>query len=278
MTDKHHMTHAQLKARQRLGKYRIEKRLAEGGFATVYRAFDTIEGIRVALKIPDPALLNSNLLEDFRHEVRLTARLDHPNILPLKNASFINDMFVIVFPLGERSLEMRLKKRMSLETALDFAEQILDAAAFAHGHRIVHCDIKPENLILFSDGRLKLTDFGIAKVAMKKLQGSGTGTVGYMAPEQAMGRPTFRSDVFSIGLILYRMLAGEWPEYPYDWPPPGYSKVRRKAHPDFIKFLKKAISPDPKKRFRDAVQMQAAFEKLLPRVRRYAKRKRRANR
>lgn len=266
---------SRLKARQRLGKYRIERKLAEGGFATVYQAFDTIEGIRVALKIPQPDMMTGKALDDFRQEVRLTARLEHPNILTLKNASFIDDRFVIVFPLGERSLDDRLKKRMSLETVLDFARQILDAVAAAHSHRIVHCDIKPDNLIIFPGNRIKLTDFGIAKIALKNLRGSGTGTVGYMAPEQAMGRPTFRSDVFSVGLIIYRMLSGEWPEYPYDWPPPGIAKVRRKVPRDFVSFLRKSINADPRKRFRDAVQMQSAFEKLLPRALRFAARKRR---
>lgn len=263
-----------LKARQRLGKYRIERRLAEGGFATIYQAFDTIEGIRVALKVPQPDLMTEHTLDDFRQEVRLTVLLDHPNILPLKNASYIDDLFVIALPLGERTLDDRLKKRMSLNTALDLGGQILDAVAFAHSHRIVHCDIKPDNLILFPGNRLKLTDFGIAKVALKKLRGSGTGTVGYMAPEQAMGRPTYRSDVFSIGLILCRMLAGEWPEYPFDWPPPGHTKLRRKVPAEFLKFLQKSIHFDPRKRFADAVQMQTAYEKLVPKVERFAAKKR----
>lgn len=264
-----------LKTRQKLGKYRIERRLAEGGFATVYKAFDTIEGIRVALKVPHPSLMTETLLDDFRKEVRLTAQLEHPNILALKNATFIGERFVIAFPLGERSFDERLQKRMSLETAIDFAGQLLAAVAFAHQHRIIHCDIKPENLILFPGNRLKLTDFGIAKVALRNLRGAGTGTVGYMAPEQAMGRPTFRSDVFSVGLIVYRMLAGEWPEYPYEWPPKGYAKLRRRVPPDFIAFLKRAIDPNPRKRFRDAEQMQKAFEKLRPRVLRHAAAKRR---
>lgn len=259
-----------LKARKKLGKYRIERKLAEGGFAAVYRAFDTIEGIRVALKIPHASLMTGSVLDDFRKEVRLTAKLEHPNILPLKNASFIDSVFVIAFPLGEKSLDDRLKSRMSTETALDFSEQLLSAVAFAHQHRIVHCDIKPENVIMFDGNRLKLTDFGIAKVAQKKLKGSGTGTVGYMAPEQAMGRPTYRSDVFSVGLIMYRLLTGEWPEWPYHWPPPGFAKLRRRAHPDLIAFIQRAIDPVAKKRFRDAVHMLNAFRRLRARIRRFA--------
>lgn len=250
-----------LRVRQRLGKYRIERQLARGGFAVVYQAMDTIEGIRVALKIPHASLIDESVLKDFRTEVRLTVKLDHPNILPLRNASFIDDKFVLVFPLGERSLDDRIRKRMSCETALEYAEQMLEAVAYAHRQRIIHCDIKPENVILFGK-RLRLSDFGIAKVAQRTVRAAGTGTVGYMAPEQAMGKPSFRSDVFSLGLVLYRMLTGQWPEWPYDWPPPGYARLRRRAHPDLIAFVHRAIEPDPRRRFRDADQMLSAFRRI----------------
>ncbi|MCA8998823.1 MAG: serine/threonine protein kinase [Planctomycetaceae bacterium] len=263
-----------IRARQRLGKYRIEKRLSEGGFATVYRAFDTIEGVHVALKIPHGTPLTDDALKDFRREVRMAAKLEHPNILRLKDASLIDDHFVITFPLGERTLADRLAKRVSLKTALGFAEQMLEALAYAHQQRIVHCDVKPENMVLFAGDQLKLADFGIAKFAQKTIRGSGTGTVGYMAPEQAMGKPSPRSDVFSAGLIIYRMLSGEWPDWPYDWPPPGIQRLRRRVHPDFVAFLQKAIDPDPRRRYRDAEQMRNAFLKLKSKVLSYAERRR----
>jgi eukaryotic-like serine/threonine-protein kinase len=264
-----------LKARQRLGKYRIEKRLGNGGFATVYRAMDTIEGMRVALKIPHAEIITDEVLNDFRREVRLAVQLEHPNILPLKNASFIDKHFVIALPLGEKTLAERLEKRMSLTTAFDYGEQLLEAIAFAHRQKIIHCDIKPENLILFPAGRLKLTDFGIAKVAQKTVRGSGTGTVGYMAPEQAMGKPSLRSDVFSAGLVIYRMLTGVWPEYPFEWPPPGYHRLRGRVHPDLIAVLRKAIQLNPRKRYRDAEQMLAAYLPAKEKALRLAARKRR---
>jgi serine/threonine-protein kinase len=266
---------AMLKPRQKLGKYRIERRLGEGGFAVVYQAMDTIEGLRVALKLPHPKLVNDEVLEDFRKEVRLIAKLEHPNILPLKDASFIEDRFVIVFQLGDSTLVERLRHRMSLETALDFAEQMLEAVAYAHRLKIIHCDVTPHNLILFPGNRLKLADFGIAKVAQRTIKGSGSGTVGFMAPEQAMGRPSAKSDVFSAGLIIYRMLSGWWPEYPYDWPPAGYQRLRRRAHPDLVKFLRRAIEPSPRKRFRDAEQMLEAFRGAKATALRHAKRRRR---
>lgn len=268
-----------LRARQRLGKYRIERKLANGGFAVVYRAMDTIEGIRVALKIPHPYFIDSDVLKEFRQEVRLTATLDHPNILPLKNAAFIDDLFVIAFPLGEKALDERFRHRMSFDTRMCFARQMIDAVAYAHRQRIIHCDIKPENFILFANNRLRLTDFGIAKIAYDRtVKASGSGTIGYIAPEQAMGKPTLRSDVFSLGLVLYRMFSGQLPEWPFRWPQPGYERLRGKVHPSLIAFLRKAIDVKPRKRFRDAAQMQEAFDELEDRALRHAASKRRKQR
>ena len=180
-----------IRVKQRLGKYRIDRRLAETEFATVYKAYDTVTGLEVALKIPHRHLMEADALEQFRKEVRLTANLDHPNILPIKDATFINGWFVVAYPLGECSLEERLTRRMSLKTIVTYADQMLEAVAFAHSRGIMHCDIKPDNFILFPGNRLRLGDFGIAKVARYTLEASASGTVGYCAPEQAMGKPSF---------------------------------------------------------------------------------------
>jgi serine/threonine-protein kinase len=256
--------------RQCLGKYRIEKRLAEGAHAVVYQAFDTIEGIRIALKAPLRELVGPSYLEEFRREVRLTAGLDHPNILTLKYAGFVDGHFVIVYPLGERSLAERLQSRMSMRTTLDLAEQMVEATACAHLHRIIHCDIKPENLILFSGNRLRLADFGIARVARGRLEASGSGTIGYIAPEQAVGKPSFRSDVFSLGLVMYRMLSGELPGWPYEWPLPGARSLRSRVHPDLLGVLERAIQLDPRDRFSDAKTMARALRQVRPRSLRFA--------
>lgn len=263
-----------LRARQMLGKYRIEKRLSAGGYATVYQAMDTIEGIRVALKVPQGIEINDANLKDFRHEVRVAAKLEHPNILHLKDASFIEQQFVIAFPLGERTLADRLMKRISVRLALDLGEQLLEALAYAHQQRVIHCDVKPENIVLFGGDVLRLADFGIAKFAAKTIQGRGTGTVGYMAPEQAMGKPSQRSDVFSAGLILWRMLSGEWPEWPFSWPPAGHKRMRANFPPDFVRFLQRSIDPNPRHRYRDAEQMRNAYVRLKPRVLGHVERRR----
>jgi len=256
---------ASLRARQRLDKYRIVRRVACGGFAEVYEAVDTVEGVRVALKIPYPHLVTRAALDDFKREVRLTARLDHPNILPIKTAGHLDGRFVIVQPLGEATLAERLGRRVALRTQLAWAEQLLEALAYAHGQRIVHCDVKPENVLLFPGGRLRLADFGISKVAMRTLVAGGTGTVGYIAPEQAMGRPSPRSDVFSAGLLLWRLFSGRRPEWPYRAPRPGADRLRR-LHPEVLAFLERAIDVDERRRFRDARAMLHAFRRVRPRV------------
>jgi serine/threonine-protein kinase len=251
-----------LRAKQKLGKYTIEKRLGEGGFATVYQARDEIEGIKVALKMPHAHLLTGAAMEDFRREVRMVAQLEHPNILPLKTAQFINEHFVIVSALGQMTLEDRIARRLPIDLALDFARQMLAGVAYAHSQKIIHCDIKPDNFILFDGTRLRLTDFGVAKVAQRTLRASGAGTLGYMAPEQAMGRPSFRSDVFALGLVLYRMFSGHLPEYPFDWPPPGHRQLREKLHPALIELMRRSMELAPQRRFADAEAMLAAFGRI----------------
>ena len=262
-----------LKAGQKLGKYRIRKRIARGGFGDVYEARDTVEGIGVALKIPLGGKMDEETLDDFRHEVRLASRLDHPNILPIKNADFVGEHFVIAYPLGQETLADRLQKRMSVRSLLDIVEQMLAALAHAHEHNIIHCDIKPENLILFPDGRLRLTDFGIAKVAAKTIQASASGSLGYMAPEQALGQPSARSDVFSAGLLIYRMFTGELPQWPFEWPPPGYHRLKRHG-PELAQFVRRALEVSTRKRYRDAGHMLSAFRSVKPKVLRQATRRR----
>jgi serine/threonine protein phosphatase PrpC len=258
-----------LRRRQRLGKYRIEGRLAEGGFAQVYKATDTIEGLPVALKVPNPETTSAADIKAIQREVRVTARMEHPNILPLKDATILDGVFVLVSPLGKGTLHDRLSKRVSERLALSFAEQMVTAVAYAHQQNVMHLDIKPENFIVFGD-RLRLGDFGIARIAQgtRALQGSGTGTVGYVAPEQALGRPSFRSDVFSLCLVLYRMFSGELPEWPFTWPPPGIERLEQRAGPEIAAVLKRGLDVDDRKRFKDGVELEAAFSRALKRRKR----------
>ena len=254
-----------LKVRQRLGKYRILGRIASGPLADVYRAQDTIQKVKVALKIPKAS--DDTGEEEFLHEVQVATRLQHPNILSVLNASYIGDRFVIAMELGDESLADRIERRISISRALDLAGQALASMAYAHGQKVIHCDIKPENFILFPDNRLKLADFGFAKFNLRTIKASGSGTIDYIAPEQAMGRPMFQSDVFSLGLVLYRLLSGRLPEWPFEWPLKGHEKLNARVRPELVEVLQNAIQLDPKHRYRDAVQMQAAFGKAQTHVR-----------
>jgi eukaryotic-like serine/threonine-protein kinase len=251
-----------LKARQKLGKYRIERRISEGPIAAVYQAVDTIHGARVALKVPYERSMDEHFLVDFKREARLAQRLEHPNILPIRDASFIDGRFAIAMPLGECSLTSRMRRRLSTESALTLVEQAVAAVAHAHQQNVIHCDIKPDNFILFPGNRLRLTDFGFSKLAERTLKASGSGTVGYIAPEQAVGRPRFQSDVFSLGLVIYEVLSGHLPEWPYDWPPPGIKRVREKLRPKLVDWLRRAIQVRPESRFKNAVTMYRELKRL----------------
>jgi serine/threonine protein kinase len=215
------------------------------------------------LKVP-LSNLDAAMIESIRQEVRLVAKLDHPNIMPVRTASEIDGHLVIVQPLGVESLADRLGRRMGRERVLDITGQLLAGLAHAHAKRVMHCDVKPDNVVLFEDGTVRLADFGLAKLTVHSIEASGSGTVGYMAPEQALGRPSARSDVFSAGLVLYRMLAGALPEWPFEWPYPGLERARRGFHRDLIELVRHATLVDSRKRFENAVPLRDAFERIRP--------------
>ena len=147
-----------------------------------------------------------------------------------------------------------------MQKRMDLTGQMIAGVAHAHERKIIHCDIKPENFILFPDNRLRLADFGIARIARRTVHGSGSGTVGYMSPDQAMGRPSLRSDVFSLGLLIYRLMTGHLPEWPFEWPLEGHARLKRSTSGDFIVFLQKSIELNPRRRYADAAEMLAEFE------------------
>ena len=171
------ITQRRFRPRQALGKYCVKRKVGDGAFAEVYAATDTIEGIDVALKIPRSEFVDEELLSSFKREVRMVATLDHSNILPIKNADFIDGIFVVATKLAEETLHDRLRRRIRVERSLSYFEQMIGAVAFAHQANILHCDIKPENLLLFESDKVMLSDFGIAKIARQTLTGSGTSVV-----------------------------------------------------------------------------------------------------
>jgi serine/threonine protein kinase len=253
-----------LKRGKRLGKYRLAVPLGEGGTCEVWKARDCVEGIWVALKIPLQDVNGRRDNQALLREVRLVARLRHPHIMPLKNADIIEGHAVLATELSVGTLE-DCSRPMSVRRIFSIIAQVLDGLAYAHRHRVVHCDVTPGNIFLFPNGRAALGDFGIGlklKGRMKTIDDFGT--PGYVAPEQAYGRPTYRSDCFAIGLILYEYLTGTLPRWPFRWPPRGYKRLRERSNLAIVEFLKKALSVDPDKRFADAQSMRAALLHAVP--------------
>ena len=201
-------------------RYRIERELGAGGMATVYLALDLKHDRRVAIKVLRPELAAVIGAERFLSEIRTTANLQHPHILPLHDSGQADSFLFYVMPLVEgESLRQRLsrEKQLPVADAVRIATEVAGALDYAHRHGIIHRDIKPENILLH-DGRALVADFGIALAATSAGSrmtetGMSLGTPHYMSPEQAMGdrELTARSDIYSLGALTYEMLLGEPP-------------------------------------------------------------------
>ena len=210
---------------QLVGHYRVLEKIGSGGMGEVFRARDERLGRNVALKLIRPASSeNPDHLRRFEQEARAAAALNHPNILAIYDVGFEGSVPYIVSELLEgKNLRQRLSEgAIPIAEAADYAVQIAQGLTAAHDRLIVHRDLKPENLFLTRDGRIKILDFGVAKLhapaedhrSIESLttvtkHGAVIGTVAYMSPEQLRGKPVdHRSDIFSFGAILYEMMAG----------------------------------------------------------------------
>ena len=202
------------------GRYRIERELGTGGMATVYLARDLRHDRDVALKVPHQEVAHTLGPERFLREIRLAAKLSHPHILPLYDSGVADGILYFVMPNIEgASLRDRLNhvKVLPVEEAVRIASEVAGALDYAHRHDVLHRDIKPEN-IMFHEGHAMVADFGIGK-ALSAVEGEAAtqtgitvGTPTYMSPEQAGGDPVDgRSDLYSLGCVLYEMLVGEPP-------------------------------------------------------------------
>ena len=203
------------------GHYRLDQEIGAGGMATVYLAQDLRHDRRVAVKVLRPELAAVIGAERFLAEIKLTANLQHPHILPLFDSGEADSFLYYVMPFVEgESLRDRLRreKQLPVNEAIRIATEVATALDYAHRHGVVHRDIKPENILLH-DGRALIADFGIALAASKAggarmtETGMSLGTPHYMSPEQAMGEReiTARSDVYALGCVLYEMLTGDPP-------------------------------------------------------------------
>jgi eukaryotic-like serine/threonine-protein kinase len=200
------------------GRYRVIRKLGTGGMANVYLAEDQELGRRVAIKLLDERhAQDEQFVERFRREAESAAGLSHPNVVSIYDRGEAEGTYYIAMEYLEgKTLKELLVARgpTPVRVAIDYTRQILSALEFAHRAGIVHRDIKPHNVVVAPDGRLKVTDFGIARSGSSQMTEAGSiiGTAQYLSPEQAQGKPVHpSSDLYSVGVVLYEMLTGTVP-------------------------------------------------------------------
>src|ERR671936_3192195 len=201
------------------GRYRLDAQIGAGGMSTVYRAFDTVLERPVAIKLLHREMsADSDQLERFRREARAVAQLSHPHIVGVIDAGEDEGRPYIVFEYVEgETLKERIRRmgRLPMDEAIAYAIEIARALDCAHSHNIVHRDVKPQNVLIDSEGSAKVTDFGIARSLRDDgltADGRVLGTTDYVSPEQALGHEVNgQSDLYSLGIVLFEMLTGDVP-------------------------------------------------------------------
>ena len=262
------------------GRYIVEREIGRGATAIVYLARDTDRGQAVAIKVLRAELAQSGAAHSFLREIRRHSGLQHPRILPVLDAGEHEGHLYFVLPYMEAgTLRQRLarEKQLPIRDAIAIARTIAEALHYAHAQRLIHRDVKPEN-ILFTEGEACLADFGIARALEKALDDTTTtssgivrGTVAYMSPEQASGEREYdgRSDVYSLGCVLYEMLAGV-PAFigataeavlaqRFTHPPRDVRVYRPAVSPALEAVVRKALEFAPADRFRSAGEFAEAL-------------------
>src|SRR2546430_9215879 len=273
----------------KLGRYEIRSKLGEGGMGEVYLARDTQLGRDVAVKVlPSTYSGDSDRLHRFEQEACAAGALNHPNILVIHHIDTHEGAPYIVSELLEgETLRQRMSgTALAQRRVIDYASQIAHGLAAAHEKGIVHRDLKPDNIFITKDGRVKILDFGIAKLTQPDGNLSQTeiptrrvetdpgvvmGTVGYMSPEQVKGRPVdHRSDIFSFGAILYEMLSGrrafhgesaaETMSAILKEDPPDLSDTNQNVSPALERLVNHCLEKNPQERFHSASDLAFALE------------------
>jgi tRNA A-37 threonylcarbamoyl transferase component Bud32/dienelactone hydrolase len=266
------------------GRYAIERELGAGGMATVYLAHDVRHDRKVAVKVLHPQLTETLGLDRFDREIKISARLQHPNILTLIDSGEAAGLFYYVMPFVEgESLRDRLDRErpLPLEEAVRYVRDVVDALSAAHAQQIVHRDIKPAN-ILISGRHALVTDFGVAKALREAREGPDLTTAGlslgtptYMAPEQAAGDPNVdhRADLYAVGVLAYELLVGR---PPFEGPtaqaimaahlttaPPPISDARQDVPPLVASVVSRCLAKAPEDRHQSAEQLRGELDRAL---------------
>jgi serine/threonine protein kinase len=274
----------------KLGDYEVQRLIGSGGMGEVYRARDTRLAREVAIKVL-PAVLSydSDRLRRFEQEARAAAALNHPNILAVHQLGTYEGAPYLVSELLEGSTlrEMLVRGPLPVRKVIDYGVQIARGLAAAHEKAITHRDMKPENLFVTKDGRVKILDFGLAKltqhqtisdqstptVSAETEPGMVMGTVGYMAPEQVRGQTAdHRADIFAFGAILYELLTGkrafhkptsaETMSAILNEDPVGISQIRPGLPPALHRVVHRCLEKNPEQRFQSASDLAFALEAL----------------
>ena len=261
------------------GRYQIVRKLGAGGMANVYLAEDQELGRRVAIKILNDRHANDDqFVERFRREAKNAAALSHPNIVSIYDRGEAEGTYYIAMEyLDGRSLKELIVSRGDAPVAVvvEYARQILAALRFAHRHGIVHRDIKPHNVLVDGEGRVKVTDFGIARAGTSQMTEAGSivGTAQYLSPEQARGGDVDqRSDLYSLGVLMYEMLTGEVP-FAGDTPveiamkhlsqtPAAPSTKRADVPRELDMVVMRALAKHPDDRYQSAEEMEADLDRV----------------
>jgi serine/threonine protein kinase len=267
-----------------IGRYMLDEELGRGSMGTVFRASDPLIERNVAIKTVDLGKLDDGTLQPrlrFLREAKAAGRLSHPGIVTVHDVGELEDVAFIVMELVEgRSVKDVLDRadEIPLPVALDIVRQAAEALDFAHRHGVVHRDVKPGNLMLTRQGMVKITDFGIARVDQTARTRTGilVGSPGYMSPEQLMGKAVDgRSDVFSLGAVLYELATGRGPfdaEHREDVlalmnnitnrPHEPASKLNPKVPASLDAIVDRALAKKPADRYESAGKMAAELRAL----------------
>ncbi len=257
--------------RREFGKYKVESWIGGGQFADVFLVLDTITEKRYALKV---SRTREKDIEMLKREAQLLASLEHPNIVRFYTAELIEGKLAIVMEFVDGySLRKLIEEEAPLDEtrAISIITDVLEALSYAHSRGVLHRDIKPENIMLTRDGVVKLTDFGLAVMLSSSLSFSMAGTPIYMAPEAWSGKMRKESDIWSVGTVLYELLAGYPPFFAETIEElrnqvfKGKLKKPPRISPELFEIIKKALRKAPQERFKTASDMRKALVDYLRR-------------